>query len=205
MFRRDLLSASNLIEEGIPLMKKEGFGMLEESERALELIALAIQGKINEFISRSREARKYSTIEFQIRQTWVRSVLAEAFTKAGKLKIADSLLDQASELMERNGERYVESEIYRIRGELIVAQTEAGEDPASRVGAKKAEEVLMKAVESARASGAKILELRAAISLCRLLQKQGRAKAAFQMLSELCAQFSEGFEAPELKTAHRAA
>jgi tetratricopeptide (TPR) repeat protein len=197
--RREFLRAEELIEEGIPLMRENGYSMLEESEVALQLIAMAVQGRVEEFIASSRRARKFSAIEYQIRQTWVRSALAEALSRAGKLRTATSLLDEASALMERNQERFVEPEISRIRGELVCDQTEGGSLSPAKV--QEAEQAFIGAVESAHRRGAKVLELRAVTSLSRLLEKTGRATEAHNVLSKICASFSEGFETPEFKTA----
>jgi predicted ATPase len=46
---------------------------------------------------------------------------------------------------------------------------------------------------------AKSLELRATISLCRLLQKQGKREEAHQMLAEIYNWFTEGLETADLK------
>ncbi|MGA9721956.1 MAG: AAA family ATPase [Candidatus Binatus sp.] len=197
--RRDFIGTARLIEEGVPLMREHGYSMLEESELALQLIALAAQGKIDEFIASSRRARKFSAIEYQIRQTWVRSTLAEALGKAGRFPTATSLLNEASELMDRNEERYVEPEIYRIRGELVLDRAEKESPSPAQV--QEAEQHFIAAIESARCHGAKMLELRAATSLSRLLAQTGRAAEACRTLRETCAGLTEGFETPEFKTA----
>jgi hypothetical protein len=62
-------------------------------------------------------------------------------------------IDQAMEVMNRIGERYYESEIYRLAGEL------AGEN--------RQEQWLQMAVEVARSQGAALFELRALIGLAK--------------------------------------
>ena len=188
--RKDFPGAVRLIEEGIPLMREYGYSMLEESEQALQLLATAAQGNIDEFIVKSRQARRYTDIEFQIRQTWVRATLAEAFVKAGKASTATSLLDQASRLLQNNEERFFEPEIYRIRGELVFDQ--AAGTPLSVSQAREAEGLFRAAVASAREHSARMLELRAATSLSRLLAHTGNAAEAFKVLTDTCAMFTEG-------------
>jgi tetratricopeptide (TPR) repeat protein len=139
-------------------------------------IALAAQNRIEEFITRSRQARKFSAIEYQIRQTWVWSLTAEAFGKAGRFPVALSLLDEASRLMEANEERFIESEIYRIRGELVLNQVKEGLPSADQ--AREAEAAFVKAIEIARARSAKMLALRAVISLSDLLKQTGKVTEA---------------------------
>jgi predicted ATPase len=197
--RGDFPGAARLIEEGIPLMREHGYSMLEESEHALQLLATAAQGKMDEFIVKSRQARRYTDIEFQIRQTWVRATLAEAFGKAGKFSTATSLLDQASKLLQTNQERFFESEIYRIRGELVFDRAAGG--PLSVSQAQEAEDFFRTAVASAREHCARMLELRSATSLSRLLAQTGRAAEASKVLTDTCAMFTEGFETPEFRAA----
>jgi predicted ATPase len=65
----------------------------------------------------------------------------------------------------------------------------------------EAERSLHKAIEVARRQQAKSWELRAMVSLCRLLQKQGEREEARQLLSETYGWFTEGFDTPDLKEA----
>ena len=82
-------------------------------------------------------------------------------------------------------ERCYEAEVYRLRGELLLEEGTRFE---------AAEESFLQALDVARQQGAKSLELRAVMSLCRLWQKRGRRAEAHQMLTELYSWFTEGFE-----------
>ena len=84
--------------------------------------------------------------------------------------MALALLDEARELMARNDERYVESEIHRINGELKLTQSRRDTSTPSKVreAESEAEQSFLKAIEIACARGAKTLELRAATSLSRM-------------------------------------
>jgi len=63
------------------------------------------------------------------------------------------------------------------------------------------EESFVRALEVSRYQGAKSLELRAILSLSRLLQRAGRRTEAHRMLTELYSWFSEGFDTPDLRDA----
>ncbi len=63
------------------------------------------------------------------------------------------------------------------------------------------EAIYQQAMDIARRQAAKSLELRAAISLGRLLQKQGRPDEARQILAEVYDWFTEGFDTADLKDA----
>ena len=65
----------------------------------------------------------------------------------------------------------------------------------------EAEECFWKALEIARRQQAKSLELRAAMSLSRLWQQQGKQEEAQQLLAEIYGWFTEGFDTADLKEA----
>src|SRR5262249_18591387 len=91
------------------------------------------------------------------------------------------------------GERYYEAEIHRLTGELLLACR--ADQPAA------AEAALHQALVVARAQQAKSWELRAAVSLGRLWQQQGKRTAARQLLAEVYGWFTEGFETADLQEA----
>ena len=57
------------------------------------------------------------------------------------------------------------------------------------------------ALETARQQEARMLELRAAMSLARLWQSQGKKQATREILAEVYRRFDEGFESPDLQAA----
>ncbi len=68
-------------------------------------------------------------------------------------------------------------------------------------GEGEAEACFLKAIEIARQQQAKSLELRAAMSLARLWQQQGKKDEARQMLAEIYNWFTEGFDTADLQEA----
>ena len=88
------------------------------------------------------------------------------------------------------GTPWTEAEISRIKGEILCAKD--GPDAA------EAEECFRKAIEIAHHQQARSLELRAATSLARLWQTQGKAKEARELLALIYAWFTEGFDTPDL-------
>jgi predicted ATPase len=65
----------------------------------------------------------------------------------------------------------------------------------------EAEECFRQALDIARGQQAKSLELRATMSLSRLWQQQGKQEEARQLLAEIYAWFTEGFDTADLKEA----
>jgi hypothetical protein len=145
----------------------------------------------------------FSAAGYELAHTWARSAIAEALGNLGQVDIALVLLAEARELMERNDERYVESEIHRIHGELKLKQA-AHASSTSAIATKaeaEAEQSFLKAIEIARERGAKTLELRAATGLTRMLVNSGRNAEARHLLQPIHDWFTEGFEWPELLSA----
>jgi class 3 adenylate cyclase/predicted ATPase len=119
------------------------------------------------------------------------ALLARACEIAGQIEEGLTLLDDALEIAERTGERSLEAELNRHKGQLLLRQ-----------GHTEAAEVLYrKALGIAAEQGAKLWELRAAMSLARLRRDQGRGAEARDLLAPVYAWFTEGFDTPDLKDA----
>jgi predicted ATPase len=119
------------------------------------------------------------------------ALLARACEIAGEVEEASALLDEASQIVKRTGERCLAAELYRHKGQLLLrhGQTEA------------AEELYREALYIAREQEAKMWELRAAASLARLRRDQGRRAEAHDLLAPVYGWFTEGFDTPDLKKA----
>jgi class 3 adenylate cyclase/predicted ATPase len=103
------------------------------------------------------------------------------------------ILNEAIDFANASGERFYEAELYRNKGELLLAHTSFGE--------AEAETLFRRAFDVAHCQGAKLFELRAVSSLARLLHRQGRAQEALKLMESSYAWFTEGFETPDLKDA----
>jgi predicted ATPase len=96
-------------------------------------------------------------------------------------------------VMDRNGERYYAAELHRLKGELLLRQAVPDE--------LQAETCFVQALDIARCQQVKSLELRAATSLSRLWQQQGKRDEARQLLAGVYDWFTEGFDTPDLQEA----
>jgi predicted ATPase len=117
--------------------------------------------------------------------------LAQAYGQVGEIGKALDLLDEALGLVDENRERCWEAELYRLKGELLLAKGEESQ----------AEACFQHALDVARRQRARSWELRAATSLSRLWHRQGRRTEARKFLQEIYDWFSEGFDTPDLKEA----
>ena len=121
------------------------------------------------------------------------AVLAEAYRRTERIEEGLKAAAQGLQLVQQGGERCWEPELYRIRGELLLKG-----DPSDPAEGRAA---LESAVRVAREQGAKLLDLRATISLARLLDRQGNRSEARAMLAEIYNWFTEGFDTADLREA----
>jgi adenylate cyclase len=96
------------------------------------------------------------------------------------------------EAVEKMGEAPLEAELYRLKGEALLAG--AGT-------MNEAEAAMQQGIDVARRQNAKSWELRGAISLARLWAGQGRRTEARDLLAPLYGWFTEGFDTADLKQA----
>ena len=126
--------------------------------------------------------------------TWVPFFLTLLAEAEGRTKKRDQELvhlTEAERLIAETEERWAEAELHRVRGELL----RVGHDPAA------AERSFSQAIDIAKQQSAKFWELRAAISLARLWQGQGKHDAARDLFAPTYGWFAEGFDTPVLKEA----
>jgi adenylate cyclase len=123
------------------------------------------------------------------------ALLAEAYMQGGQEEAALHALAEALAHVDNSGEHYYEAELHRLKGECLMAQT------GMRCKEREAQECFRQALDVAHSQQAKSLELRAASSLGRLWQQQGRRTEAHQILEGIYGWFTEGFETPDLQEA----
>jgi predicted ATPase len=119
------------------------------------------------------------------------ALLARACEIAVEVEEALTQLDDALQIVERTGERWQEAELIRHKGQLLLRQGRS----------EDAEELYRKALGIDEEQGAKLWELRAAVSLARLRRDQGRRAEARDLLAPVYGWFTEGFDTPDLKEA----
>jgi predicted ATPase len=121
------------------------------------------------------------------------ALLAEASAQVGQTAEGLEALAEALATLPKSGVRWWEAELYRLRGELLLRHTVA--QPG------EAEAYFQQALEVARRQEAKSLELRAATSLARLWQQQGKRTEARELLAPVYDWFTEGFDTADLQEA----
>ena len=120
------------------------------------------------------------------------TLLAQLCVKQGQLEQCWELLGEAKALTDQTNERWYESEMQRVCGDVLLT---TGAD------AQKAEKAFRQAIETAQVQQAKSFELRAVTSLARLWQSQGKIAEACDLLVPIYGWFTEGFDTHDLKEA----
>ncbi len=113
----------------------------------------------------------------RVNRPYFLTLLAEACRETGRLDDGLSALTEALAAADEHEIRHYEPEMHRLKGELLLKQ--------DQLNTPEAQRCLERAIEIARKQSAKSLELRATMSLARLLAKQGRCDEARTMLAEI--------------------
>ncbi|HKN02300.1 MAG TPA: adenylate/guanylate cyclase domain-containing protein [Candidatus Binataceae bacterium] len=155
--------------------------------------ALSYQGQVGEGITEMRGGIKAAESTGVVIPTWCLFPLAEEYLRAGRSSEADELVDQMLERVQSTGNGEDEADVYRLKGELSMMR-----DAPDKIAAEK---WFRAAIEVARRQSAKLYELRATMSLARLLRDTGRHDEARAMLAEIYNWFTEGVDTADLKDA----
>jgi predicted ATPase len=94
----------------------------------------------------------------------------------------------------RNSERILEAELYRLKARVLIARGGRGAET-------EVQALLDQALETARSQHARTLELRAATDRAARWIDQGRREEALSLLAPIYASFTEGFDTPDLRQA----
>jgi class 3 adenylate cyclase/predicted ATPase/energy-coupling factor transporter ATP-binding protein EcfA2 len=181
-------------EQAIAVCTEHGLTELLAWAKCLRGLALVGQGMPSEGIAELTEGIEVSdSVGLQVSRTMFVCFLAEGYAKAGNRERASQLLAEAFDRASRTGERFYECELHRLQGEVDLM--------GDRPNTKAAYNRFRAAVELARKQGTKAWELRATVSLARLLAKQDDGNEARTMLAEIYGWFTEGFDTADLKDA----
>jgi predicted ATPase len=153
---------------------------------------LASQGHAEEGVAvLTRGLSDYrATGSSQYMSLWL-CLLADACSRAGQPEEGLRHIQQALREVAATDERWIEAEVHRLRGELLAT-----------IGDRAtAETCLHEAIRVACSQGAKLWELRAAVSLARLWRRQGRDGEARELLAPIHGWFAEGLDTPDLEEA----
>jgi len=193
-FRRDVPAVYEQAEAAVTLATAQGFPLWAAMGTSLSGWALAMQGQGEEGMAQVRQGiTSYRATRAALAVPYFCTVLAEVCDHLGHTEDGLQALAEAHTLVEQHDERYWEAEVCRLRGVLLLRQPMPQE--------AEAEAWLQRALDVARRQEAKSLELRAAMSLSRLWQQQGKCTEARELLAPIYGWFTEGFDTADLQEA----
>jgi predicted ATPase len=192
--RREAPAAQEQAEVSMAFSREQGFALWVPGGTVLQGWALTEQGQVEEGIAQMRQGMTaWQATGAKVDRPYYLALLGEVYGKAGQAEPGLHLLTKALALVDAIEERYYEAELYRLQGELLLA--------CSTEHHAEAETCFHQALDVARRQQAKSLELRAAMSLGRLWQRQGKRDGAHQLLAEVYGWFTEGFDTADLQEA----
>lgn len=179
---RDTDKTLNFTEEAIALSTKYSFEVPLAWATSFQGWAMAERGeeeglrRLVEGLSATRAARA------SLNNTYTLTLLAGLYLRKKQIEEGLTAIQEAQELATTQGERCWQAELFRLKGELLLEQSEQS--------VSAAEQCFTEAVKIAQEQHAKMLELRAATSLARLLRKLNRLDRARNLLHSTLSQFS---------------
>jgi len=194
--RREAVLIQERSEALLALCDEQGFALYRTVGSILRGWALAEQGQVVEGVAQMYESlTTRRTVGAKGTDTCYLAMLAQGYWHSGQPEAGLTVLAEALAAVDQSGVRFYEAELYRLKGELLLAQAGKGHK------GQEAEACFRQALAVARRQQAKWLELRAAISLSRLWQHQGKRAEARCLLAEIYGWFTEGFETSDLQDA----
>ena len=201
--RREESLALEQAEAGMKLSDEHGIPLFSSMGAVLYGRALVEQGEAAAGIEKIRHGLlAYQATGAEMLRSYFLVLLADALGQTGQTEAGLNVVAEALTMVNTTGERIYEAELYRLKGELLLAKT--GSRPkaeGSREKTAEAEECFQQAIKIARKQQAKSLELRATMSLARLWQQRRKKEKARKMLAEVYSWFTEGFDTKDLQDA----
>jgi class 3 adenylate cyclase/predicted ATPase len=195
-FRREGQAAQACAEAAVTLAAEQGFAVYCAHGMVLRGWTQAEQGQAEEGRARIVSGLEaWRTTGAAVQRPYYLALLAEAYGQSKQAEEGLEVVAEALTLVAKTGEGWWEAELYRLRGEFLLLQE------GKRQTFEEVESCFQQARAVARRQQAKSLELRAAMSLARLWQQQGKRQEAYDLLAPIYGWFTEGFDTADLQDA----
>jgi predicted ATPase len=192
-FRREPHRAYERAEAAIALSQEHGFMQFLAEATMPRGWALGEQGQVAEGLAQILQGVAAWRATGAYQRSYHLAWLAGAYGHLGQPESGLRVLTEALAAVEASGERFAEAELFRLKGELLLAQSAEHHAAAATC--------FQQALAVARRQQAKSWELRAAMSLSRVWQQQGKRAEARALLAPIYGWFTEGFETADLQEA----
>jgi class 3 adenylate cyclase/tetratricopeptide (TPR) repeat protein len=192
MMRRDVSVVLSMAAQLVELSRDHGLGQYQAIGGIMHGWARARSGTLEEGLVELRAAIKSHRANASVLLGFFAVALAETELLGSHIDEAASALALAVDTGLQH-ERVWASDIARVTGDLRLAQ-----NPSDFLAAQQ---MYNEAISIARGHNAKSLELRAALRLARVLQRQGQSREAIDLIEPIYSWFTEGLDTPDLKEA----
>jgi predicted ATPase len=194
-YRGEARAALETAESVATESARHGFSLwssLAKVQHGWAMVELGL-GQEEGIVEMNEGLRDYHATGAGIGQPYFRSFLARALERTGRFEEGLRILREALAIVKDHDGGQPEAELNRLMGELLLKQNQSN--------ALEARSCFDRAIEISRTQNAKSWELRATMSLARLLDKQEHREEARTMLAEIYNWFTEGFDTADLKDA----
>ena len=200
---REYHQVQSYSEELLELSKEKGFGMFQAWGMMFLGWAQVEHGEMEAGLDNLRQGlAEYQATGQKISLSLLLVMFAEAYGKSGQVEKGLEQIERALAFIEETGERFAEAEALRVKGQLLSQRHhQALEDGEGEEINLQIEECFRRAIEVAHEQEAKSWELRAVISLTRLLQAQSREAEVIALLEEITGWFTEGWDTEDMQEA----
>jgi predicted ATPase len=193
-FRREWQTVQQRAEAAIRLAQEQGFPYWMAFGAMSYGWALVHQGQAQDGIAQLHQGlRAFRATGAELTRPYFLALLAEAYGTLGQLDAGLTVLAEALTHANTTGDSWYEPEIHRLKGALLLQQ--------SLDNQAEAETCFHHALDLARNQQAKSFELRAATSLARFWEQQGKRQEAHDLLAPVYHWFTEGFDTADLQDA----
>jgi len=188
--RNEPAAVRELVDAEIAIAEENGLRVWISNGRALRAWAMSKLGQAGEAVVELELADASEPTLLQVSKSML---LTQVYMEVGRATEAIATIDAELARIEEGGARLEEGELYRLKGEAILMSDSSA--------TAEAENCIRQSIQIARRQSAKWWELRAAVSLARLLRHENRRDEARAMLAELYNWFTEGFDTADLQDA----
>ena len=193
-FRREPRAVDEQAAAAIALCTEQRFAYYLAWGTTMQGWAQVAQGQDREGLAQLRQGlAALRATGAALRLPYYLALLAEACGHTGQATEGLTLLAEALGQAHTTAEAWTEAELHRLKGELLLSW--------SADTHTEAEGCFHQALAIAHRQQAKSWELRAAMSLSRLWQRQGKRAAAYDVLAPVYGWFTEGFDTVDLQEA----
>lgn len=187
--RRDAQKTRAFAEEAIRIAQDQGFSFLQANATNFLAIASALQDPSEAALRDCDQAiADYQAAGNRMGISSMFAIIAEPCGRIGLHRRGLDYVDKGLDYVRRSGERFALSDLYRVRGELLIDLKKTAD----------AQDCLNQAVQTARKQQARTWELAAAVPLAQILLDRGETAESLQLLQPLSQKFADSEFVAEL-------